>query len=45
MLELFQWWHELPARVNDAIIIIGGMVVFFTGGMMCHLYEQHKTKH
>jgi len=24
---MLEWWVELPARYNDAIIIIGGVVV------------------
>ena len=44
MLELMQWWIELPAKYNDAIIIVVGTSLFLAWGMWCHHRDTKKAE-
>jgi len=41
---MLEWWIELPAHVNDAIIIVVGSAVFLAWGMWCHHRDVKKAK-
>lgn len=41
---MLNWWIELPAKYNDAIIIVVGTALFLALGMWCHYRDAKKAK-